>query len=131
MRWGPYLSQIFLVGLGGFIGSSLRYVLGGLVHRVIPFAAFPYGTLTVNVLGCLAIGVFGGLSDFRQAFTPEARLLLFIGVLGGFTTFSTFAYETLALLHNNELLKMMANAFGHLVLCLGAVWLGYALARVA
>ena len=93
MRSGTAL-QILLVGAGGFVGSVLRYGLSGAVHRLLPFAAFPYGTLAVNVVGCLAIGLLAGWSEARQVIGPELRLFLFIGLLGGFTTFSTFGYET-------------------------------------
>lgn len=78
--------QILLVGAGGFIGSALRYTVSGLVHRVIPFAGFPYGTLVVNLLGCLAIGLLAGLAESRQVIGPELRVFLFLGLLGGFTT---------------------------------------------
>ena len=123
------MNAILLVGLGGAIGSIGRYLLGGWVHALVPFATFPYGTLVVNVLGCLAIGLVAGLSDFRSAFGPELRVFLMIGVLGGFTTFSSFAYQTLALARDAELGRAFANVAAQAVLGLGAAWLGYALAR--
>jgi CrcB protein len=120
---------MLLVGSGGFIGSVLRYVLGGWVYDALPATTFPVGTLMVNVTGCLAIGVLGGLFEFRQAFGPEARLFLMIGVLGGYTTFSSFAYETLALARDAELVRALANVALQTVLGLVAAWLGYALIR--
>lgn len=120
-----YFMQVFVVGLGGFCGSSARYIVGGLVHRVLPAAAFPFGTLAVNVFGCLAIGLLGGLMELRQVLGPAQRLFLLIGVLGGFTTFSTFAYETLSLSHAAEFGKVALNVFGHVIFGLAAAWIGY------
>ena len=124
-----YLSQVVLVGLGGAVGSSLRFMVSGWVHGAIPFSAFPYGTLVVNVLGCLGIGLLGGLSDLRQMLDPAQRLFLLIGVLGGFTTFSTFAYETFSLAQDAETAKALANALLQMILGFTAAWLGYAVAR--
>jgi len=120
-----YIRQILLVGLGGFVGSSLRFALGGLVHRGVPASLFPWGTLTVNVLGCLAIGFLGGLMEIRQVLGPSQRLFLLIGVLGGFTTFSSFAYETLGLIHAQEMARALANTGANLFLGLLAAWAGY------
>ncbi len=83
-----------IVGSGGFLGALARYGLSGLVQRQLPFASFPYGTLVVNLMGCALIGVLAGLAESRQMFGSEVRTFAFIGVLGGFTTFSTFGYET-------------------------------------
>jgi len=124
-----YFGQLLLVGVGGFVGSAARYALGGLVHRLLPPGTFPFGTLAVNVLGCLAIGFLGGLMEVRQLLGPSERLLLMIGVLGGFTTFSTFALETLGLLHGAELAKASLNVGASVVLSLVAVWLGYTAAQ--
>ncbi|MFQ6004233.1 MAG: fluoride efflux transporter CrcB [Woeseia sp.] len=114
-----------VVGSGGFIGALARYALSGLVHGQVPQAAFPYGTLLVNLLGCLMIGVLAGLADSRQLFGPEFRLFALIGVLGGFTTFSTFGYETLALIRDAEYLRAFTNVGVHVFLGLALVWLGY------
>jgi CrcB protein len=115
--------------MGGFVGSSLRFIVSGWVHRALPFSTFPFGTLTVNVLGCLAIGFLGGLANFKQVLSSEYRLFLLIGVLGGFTTFSTFAYETLALAQDSETLKALANTLLQVLLGFGAAWIGYVGAR--
>ena len=96
------MRQIIIVGLGGFAGSILRYLVSGWVQRLADSALFPYGTLSVNVLGCLAIGLLGGWADNAELFSPSTRLFLLIGVLGGFTTFSTFGYETMALLRDRR-----------------------------
>ena len=116
-----------MVGSGGFIGALARYGLSGLVHRQVPFATFPYGTMAVNLIGCCAIGVIAGLAESRQLFGPEFRTFALIGVLGGFTTFSTFGYETFAMLRDAEYLRVAANVGVHVVLGLALVWLGYAL----
>lgn len=116
-----------LVGSGGFIGAMFRYGLSGLVQRGVALASFPYGTLAVNMLGCLLIGVVVGLVDSRQLFAPELRLFVLIGVLGGFTTYSTFGYETFALLRDGDFLRALANVGIHVVLGLALVWAGYAM----
>ena len=115
------------VGSGGFIGALARYGLSGLVHRQAPLATFPYGTLAVNLLGCLVIGLLAGLAESRQLFGPQFRMFALIGVLGGFTTFSTFGYETFAMLRDDEHLRAAANVGLHVILGLALVWLGYAL----
>jgi CrcB protein len=123
------LNAVLLAGLGGAIGSICRYLLGGWVHALVPLSTFPYGTLVVNVSGCLVIGVIAGISDFRHALGPELRVFLMIGVLGGFTTFSSFAYETLALGRDAEFMRALVNVAAHVVLGLAAAWLGYAFTR--
>lgn len=117
-----------VVGSGGFLGALARYGLSGLVHRQAPLTTFPYGTLLVNLLGCLLIGVVAGYAESRQLFGPEVRAFILIGVLGGFTTFSTFGYETLAMIRDDELLRAAANVGAHVILGLALVWLGYAVA---
>ena len=116
-----------MVGSGGFIGALARYGLSGFVHRQVPFATFPYGTMAVNLMGCCAIGVIAGLAESRQLFGPEFRTFALIGLLGGFTTFSTFGYETFAMLRDAEYLRVAANVGVHVILGLALVWLGYAL----
>jgi len=118
---------LLLVGAGGFVGSIGRYLVGGWVHRAAPFSSFPFGTMAVNVLGCLVIGLVGGLVESRQLFGPDLRVFLLIGVLGGFTTFSSFAFESLALARDAEIARAFANVAAQVVLGLAAAWLGYAL----
>jgi len=121
----PGVLHFLLVGCGGFVGAVLRYGVGGLVHRSGAMAGFPFGTLTVNVVGCLLIGAAAAAAETRQLLVPEARLFLMVGVLGGFTTFSTFGYETLALARDGEALRAAVNVVTHVVLGLAAVWAGY------
>ncbi len=116
-----------LVGAGGFIGAICRYGLSGLVQRSAALSSFPYGTLAVNMLGCLLIGLAIGLMENRQLFGPDFRLFALIGVLGGFTTYSTFGYETFALLRDADYLRAFANVAIHVVLGVALVWLGYVL----
>jgi CrcB protein len=122
------LRQIFWVGVGGFCGAVLRYLISGWVQSVSRSIDFPYGTLAVNALGCLAIGLLSELSAARGLFGPDTRALLFIGLLGAFTTFSTFSNETLNLITDGNHLAALANIGLQLSLCLGAVWGGHVLA---
>ena len=124
-----YLGQVVLVGCGGFMGSVARFMLGGWVHRLVPAATMPLGTLVVNVLGCLAIGVVGGLVETRQILTPGSRAFVMIGVLGGFTTFSTLSFETLELARHGDVLKAGANVVLQVALGLAAAWTGFVLGR--
>ena len=119
------LSQSLWVGAGGFIGAGLRFLVSGWVYQLVPNAGFPWGTLVVNVLGCLFLGLLGGLAEFRGVLSATTRLFLFMGVLGGFTTFSTLAFETVVLADGAQMLRATANIAAHIVLGLGAAWLGY------
>lgn len=117
--------QVILIAAGGALGSVCRYLLATAVQRYSsPF--FPYGTFVVNVLGCLAFGVIMGAARQRFVLGPSERAFLLIGILGGFTTFSTFTYETFALLQDGELVRAFANAAGQLIVGLVALWAGYA-----
>lgn len=116
--------------MGGFAGSVCRYVVSSLAHRLFNDPFFPYGTLTVNVMGCLFIGFLGGLSETRQVFTPELRALILIGFLGGFTTFSTFGYEIFTVAREGQMVSALTNLLLHLVLGFGSVWLGFSLSRL-
>jgi CrcB protein len=115
---------IGLIGLGGALGSILRYWLGGLAQSRLGSAGFPAGTLAVNVAGCLAIGLMSYLTDSRGAGSPETRAVLMVGLLGGFTTFSAFGNETLNLFRDGEHLLAGANVAANVMLGLTAVWLG-------
>ena len=125
-----WLTHGLLVGTGGFLGAVARYAVSGAVHRFSGFAAFPYGTLVVNLTGCAAIGLLAGWTESRQFLGPEARLFLFIGVLGSFTTFSTFGYETLALLRDGASVRAAANILLHVGVGIAAAWGGLTLSRL-
>ena len=127
----PYgLPQLLWVGFGGFLGSIGRFVMAGAFNRFSPALGFPVGTLTVNILGCFLIGVLNGLAETRSLLGPDIRIFLFIGVLGGFTTYSTFGFESLALLKDGAILKASANIILHVLLGLSAVWIGDTLGRL-
>ena len=125
-----YLKQLLLIGCGGFIGSVLRFVVGGWAQRLSPAGGFPVGTLTVNLLGCLLIGLLAGFADYRQTVGAAQRAFLMIGVLGGFTTYSTFALETVMLQQEGALLRALASVMLHVVLGFAAAWAGYAAVRM-
>ena len=116
--------KLLLIGTGGFIGSILRYLVSGSVQAASHSIAFPYGTLAVNVAGCLVIGLMSYLTDSRGAGSPETRAVLMVGLLGGFTTFSAFGNETLNLFRDGEHLLAGANVAANVMLGLTAVWLG-------
>lgn len=122
------MGKLFLAGIGGFIGSALRYSVSGFVQNLSRSIDFPYGTLAVNFIGCLAIGLLSQLAESRGYFTAETRALVFIGILGGFTTFSAFSNETMNLWREGEGSLAIVNIVAHLVLCLGAVWFSRAIA---
>jgi len=122
------VGKILLIGIGGFIGSVLRYVLSGYLQQITKSVEFPYGTLAVNLIGCFIIGFLSQLADTRGLFAAESRAFVFIGVLGGFTTFSTFGNESMNLLRNSENVFALANVGAHIAFGLGAVWSGRTLA---
>ena len=122
------MGKILWVGLGGFLGSIVRYLLSGYIQHLVRGAGFPYGTLAVNLTGCLFIGFLSQWVETRGFLSPEARLFVFIGLLGGFTTFSTFSNETMNLWQVGEGAIALANVAVHVGLGLGAAWLGHTLA---
>ena len=124
------VTKLLLIGAGGFIGSVLRYVVGGLVQTLSQSIAFPYGTLAVNILGCLCIGFLSELFDARALVGTDTRAFLVVGILGGFTTFSAFSNETMNLIRDGEAALALMNVSAQVLLGLGAVWLGYTLAYV-
>ncbi len=124
------LIKILSVGLGGFIGATLRYATSGLVNRFTTQAQFPYGTFVVNMLGCLLIGLLAGLADSRDLFNTTSRAFVFTGMLGAFTTFSTFSYETMGLFQNGQTSPALTNMGLQLVLGLIAVWGGIQLSKI-
>jgi CrcB protein len=120
--------KILLVALAGAIGTLARYALGGAVQRVTP-ASFPYGTLVVNVAGCVLFGVVWALAEERLMITPETRTILLVGFMGAFTTFSTYAFETTAFLRDGQWATGAANLLAQNLLGIAALLLGLVLGR--
>ena len=123
------MKAVLLVGIGGFIGAVLRYKISGLVLYQTVDWKFPAGTFLVNVCGCLVAGILMALAVKHDMFSPNTKLILFTGVLGGFTTFSAFGLETMDLLQRNEVL--WASLYVALTVFVGilAVWLGMSTVR--
>ena len=125
------MKAMLLVALGGAVGSVARYKLSGYVlHHTVDWR-FPAGTFAVNVIGCLAAGILAALAEKHDLLSADARLLLFTGLLGGFTTFSAFGLETMYLLKRGEIGIATANVVLSVVAGLAALWLGMASIRAA
>lgn len=122
------MNQLLLIAAGGATGAVLRFLVSGWVYAVVG-RDFPYGTLVVNVFGSLVMGLCFALLVERMGSGPEWRALLMIGLLGAFTTFSTFSIETLNLLEDGELLKAFSNVLLSVVLCLMSAWVGIMVGR--
>ncbi len=120
---------LLVIGIGGMFGSMSRYLLSEYITEHYP-GAFPYGTFTVNLVGCLLIGVFYGLSERHEWLTPEWRAFLTAGFCGGFTTFSTFAIENLALFETSRYLVFGIYTAGSVMFGILAVLMGMALAKL-
>ena len=120
----PSLLTISLVALGGAVGSVSRYLLGVWIQSASQSVDFPFGTLTVNLVGCFVIGLLSQLAESRGVFTPETRGLVFIGLLGGFTTFSSFGNDTINLFRDGETAIALVNVGANVILGLALVWLG-------
>jgi CrcB protein len=121
--------DLVYVGLGGFLGSIGRYLATGAVHHIFPNIYFPIGTAAVNIIGCVLIGVLTGLAELRNLLSPEMRMFLLIGLLGGFTTFSTFGHETVAFMRDGEFMHAVGNVLIQVIIGLSGVWLGYNVTR--
>ena len=119
------------VGVGGALGSVFRFMLSGLVGRLAG-EALPWGTLAVNVIGSFVIGWFAAAttSGGRVFATPEFRTFVMVGLCGGFTTFSSFSLQTLALIDDGAPVRAVANIVASVALCLASVWLGTAVAHM-
>ncbi|MDY6949058.1 MAG: fluoride efflux transporter CrcB [Pseudomonadota bacterium] len=118
---------MLLVALGGALGSVTRFKLSGWVLHQAANWRFPAGTLAVNLIGCLIAGLLAGMAAKQDIFTADARLFLFTGLLGGFTTFSAFGLETLLLLKRGEAGVAITNVVISVVVGLLVAWLGYEL----
>ncbi|HPS56049.1 MAG TPA: fluoride efflux transporter CrcB [Sedimentisphaerales bacterium] len=117
--------QILMVGLGGFLGSVSRYLVTGLAQKISNNPFFPYGTMTVNIIGCFLIGLMAALVQNKGYFGPNVRLFIMVGFIGGFTTFSTFSNETLSLITDGQFFAAAINIIASVGLGLFGVWFGY------
>jgi CrcB protein len=113
---------LLLVGLGGFIGAILRYVLGGWIQN--SFVNFPVGTLVINTTGSFFLGLIMYLSEYQGLFEDKTRIFLTIGIIGAFTTLSTFGYESFRLLDDSKLVLMTINVVSTVLLSMLAVYIG-------
>ena len=113
---------VLWIGIGGFVGALLRYWISGLVQAGA--VTFPLGTLAVNFLGSFLLAMVMFLSEFKGYFNEETRIFLSIGLLGSFTTMSTFSYESFKLLEQQEHLLFSVNVIGSVALTLMAIYLG-------
>lgn len=121
-------NQFVLLAIAGAAGTLARYALGGVVQRLCGMS-FPWGTLTINVIGCLLFGFVWSLADDRMLISPQARIVLLTGFMGAFTTFSTFAFETAQMLTDAEWFRAFGNVALENVVGILAVFLGFAIGR--
>jgi fluoride exporter len=124
------MHNILIIGIGGFLGSVLRYLISGYVQNISQSVSFPYGTLSVNIIGCLLIGIISQLVELQIGITSETRLFLMVGVLGGFTTFSAFGNEALNLLQDQRVFLFLMYTVSHLIIGLSAVYLGRMIIKI-
>lgn len=120
--------KFLIVAIGAGFGGGTRYWLSNLISRLLP-VFFPYGTLAVNVIGSIILGIL--IFGFEEKGNLSLTLKLFLGVgfCGGFTTFSTFSLETFSLIKNTEFLLAGLNVFGNVILTIFGIYLGYLIAR--
>ena len=120
--------NIFLIAIGGALGSVARYLLSSFVLRATG-TLFPLGTFVVNAVGCLVFGIIAGAATERVQLAPGLRLFLLTGILGGFTTFSSYAFESFGLLQDGQFAAALINILGQVVAGLLGMWIGFAVSR--
>lgn len=118
------MDKILIIGTGGFIGAVLRYIVGNLAQLWTKAENFPAGTLIVNLIGCLVISFLSHVGENSDLITPQARSFLFVGMLGAFTTFSTFSNDTVNLFRGGQFFYSVLNVAAHIFIGLAAVWIG-------
>lgn len=119
--------KFLFIGVGGAIGSLFRYIVSGLTYKFLD-GVFPWGTLAVNLIGSLAAGFLWGLSE-RVIISPNTRTFIFVGILGGFTTFSTYSLESFNLLRDGEIRLALSNILTTNILGIALVLLGFIASR--
>jgi len=122
------MAKLIIIGLGGFIGAIGRYMITQYFFQSST-SEFPLGTFIVNILGCLLLGMFMYYAQSSEAISPHMRMFVAIGILGAFTTFSTFSYETVALFNAQKMMLAFANVTGSILLGVFSVWLGYSIIK--
>lgn len=124
------VAKVLLILLGGALGTGCRYWLSTFVYSVIENPFFPYANFIINMSGSFIIGILAGLFEARVLVSPTIRVALMTGVLGGYTTFSSFSLETFALLRDGQMFLALVNALGSVLLGLIAVWMGVRLVQL-
>lgn len=123
------IKTLLLIGTGGFIGSISRFLASRFVQNVIP-SSFPLGTFFVNITGCFLIGLIYGFSDRNSLFNPGWKMFLTVGFCGGFTTFSTFANENLAMLRDGDFFHFLLYTGLSVFLGIGATFSGVLITKI-
>jgi len=122
------LLNLLLIAIGGALGSTARYLFSLLIQRASG-TLFPIGTFAVNCVGCLVFGAIAGAAEQRVQVAPELRLFLLVGILGGFTTFSSYAFESFVLVRDGQFAAALVNIVGQVIAGLGGMWIGFAIGR--
>ena len=124
------MTHYLLIAFGGALGATLRFAIGQFVQSALDRPWFPFATLFINIAGCFIFGVVIGLSEAGRNITAEQRSFILVGILGGFTTFSSFGYETFNLMRTDHLNAAVVNISVQVVLGIVGVWLGIQCARL-
>ena len=124
------VTKVLLILLGGALGTGCRYWLSTFVYSVVEKPSFPYANFIINVSGSFIIGILAELFEARVLVSPTVRAALLTGVLGGYTTFSSFSLETFSLMRDGEIWLALVNALGSVLFGLVAVWIGVRLAQL-
>ena len=122
------MKSIFLIGIGGFIGSIMRYLIYIWTQSLFKELSFPLGTLIVNISGCLLLGLLNGWAENHQFFTLQIRLFMFVGLLGSYTTFSTFSYQTIEMIQSGHSYQALLNVAIQVIVGLFAAFIGFQIA---
>ncbi|ORU93156.1 MAG: camphor resistance protein CrcB [Cycloclasticus sp. symbiont of Poecilosclerida sp. N] len=122
------MTQLLAIAAGGSIGALMRYLVSSGIHTWLG-RGFPYGTLVVNIVGSLFMGLLYELFLQRLSVSPDVKAILLVGFLGAFTTFSTFSIETVQLMEQGDLFKAIINILASVILCVLAAWCGLQIAR--